>query len=104
MRYKYVKWTPELESQAHTLLLVQRNYVLVAAALNIDVDAIKNRNYKHWKINCRQKWSGALTHLIEKKRSQGLSVGEIAAQLDLTPNAVWIGLNRYSAPAQHSTT
>ncbi len=91
---KYIKWIEELTSKAQFLLRVYKNYDKAAEILGISVTALKNRNNKYWKIDCKTIWNEYNDYMLNKFLEEGLSKKEIANAFGVTENAVSIRISQ----------
>ena len=94
MRYKYTKWTSELENHAKFLLQFYKNYDEVSSFLDIPRDVIKNRNNKYWNIDCRMKWTQYNDHYLDEMLCEGATRKEISSFFNTSENAINIRLYR----------
>ncbi len=91
---KYIKWTEELTSKAQFLLRAYKNYDKVAVILEMSATALKNRNNKYWKIDCKTIWSEYNNYMLKKFLEEGFSKKEIANAFGTTENAVSIRISQ----------
>ena len=90
----YIKWTEELTTKAKFLLQVYKDYDRVAKILDINAAALKNRNNKYWKIDCKTIWTEYNDYMLREFLKSGLPKKEIANAFGTTENAVYIRISQ----------